>query len=176
MRSFRKQTGNITEFAAAFTVFLSMALPLLNISFVPIRYLFCQAIVSDLANSLAHCEKRSDADKMLRQDQSWKSKLANFGVTVENERLEIIATTSDGKAKLILRQGQSIPAEWLPNDPKGPFIYSLALRTSCRIAPAVGADGGIPGLSGPITLPVSGVSQWENVSPNPKNTRYFIEE
>lgn len=174
LKNVRVQQGQITEFAAAFVVFLMFALALINVSFIPVRYLFCQGIVSDLATTLAHCEKRSDADTLLKRDQTWKAKLANFGVTVLTEQSEIIATASDGSGKVTFKPGQPIPPQWLPNDPKSP-VYSIAVKTTCRISPAIGGDGGAPGLFGPVTLPVRGVCQWENTSPDAKTSKYFLE-
>lgn len=159
--------GQLTEFAAAFAILLSIVLPLITLAFVPVRYLFCQGIVSERAASLAHCEKRSDVYKALKQDQSWKSSLSKVGVAVSGEEVSFLVTTGDGKSKLVLREGQALPPEWLPDGPKGPFIYSLILSAKCAIS---------SGVISPINATIGSDSQWDNLSPDPKTLKYFIAE
>lgn len=163
----RSQKGQITEFAAAFVAFILVALPLIDVCSIPARYMLCQGIISELTSSLAHCEKRTDAYLFLKKDQSWKDTLSKFGVVVSNEQLTLLATTTDGSQKIELSESQKPSADWLPDGAKGPFIYSLTLKANCAIA---------AGLNTPVNLTVSGNSQWENVSPDPKTLKYFIAE
>lgn len=169
----RLQTGTTTEFAVAFTLVLAVTMAVINICFLPVRYLFCQAVMSELADTAGHCEKLSDANKLVKQDASWKARLASVGVTISKEELILLATTSDGKGKLRINAAQAVPDEWLPGNSKGPFIYSVILQASCTIAPAVHSKDG---LFGPVTIPVRCGSQWENISLDPKSSKYFLQE
>jgi hypothetical protein len=176
LKANRSSRGELTEFGAAFLILLSVALPLINVSFIPIRYLFCQAIIAERAALLGHCEKRSDVYQMLKQDKSWKATLAKVGVTVSNDQVVFIVTNNDGTTKTVIKEGQPLDAQWLPDAKKGPFVYSLMLSTKCAIAPAVYSSSGPPGLTSPVNLTVTGSSQWENVSADSKTSKYFIAE
>jgi hypothetical protein len=168
----RKQTGSITEFGAALVLFVGFILvPLISLSSIPGRYLLCQGVLNDFAIQLSHCEKPSEAQALV-QKASWKSRLSAAGIKVTNERLALVAVTSDGTKQISQQPGQAWPKEWLPDsaNPQDPFVYSLKLSCTCQIA--------IPGVASPLSLPLVGISHWENLARDPKSTNlvYFIEE
>lgn len=172
----KRRSGQLSEFGAAFIVLLMVIMPLINVSFVPVRYLLCQAILADRVSSLAHCEKRSDVYVLLERDQSWKSLLSKVGVTVSNEQVAFVATTSDGKQKQVLLRGQLIPPQWLPDGSNEPLIYSVSLKADCSIPPAVYGASGPPGLTAPVRMTINTDAQWENTSADPESLKYFIDE
>lgn len=163
----RSRKGQLTEFATAMLLFVCLLLPITDLCSLPLRYLFCQAMVSKLAATLAHCEKRSEAGQFLKQEQSWKATLAHLGISVSNEELELVASTSDGARKISLKESQTIPSAWLPDGPNAPYIYSIMLKADCGMK---------SGIFGPVSIRVSSDCPWENVSPNPKTLKYFIAE
>jgi len=178
----RKQRGgSIVEFAAAIALFICVVLiPFVNMGFVPVRYMLCETIISNLALRLSHCEKLTDAQTMLLDDQSWKTTLNKFGVYVSGEQIEMIATTDDGSRKFSLKEGQSWPQQWLPSGANGPYLYSLNVHCQCSINPFFHSDilPGLAGLTRPVNFEVTGGSQWENLSRDPKSATlaYFMEE
>jgi hypothetical protein len=159
-------------------LFCVILVPLVNISFIPVRYLLCQATLTELIHHLAVCEKRSDAYAILQKDHSWETSLAKYGVTVSREQLILTATTNDGNQRFVVRQNQQLPSEWLPGGSKSPCTYSLSLSADCSIAPFFHGDTGIPGLNAPISMTLSGLSQWENLAKDPKVQKFpfFINE
>lgn len=171
----RSQNGNFYEFAAALIVLISfIVVPLLTIGFIPMRFMLSHGVMSDLTYRLSHCESRTDAYTLLNKDKRWKDLLSKFGVTVSGEQLSLIATTSDGGARVVVQQGQQLSPEWLPGGAQGSLIYSLELRAQCSIAPLFHGNAAVPGLTQPVTLVLSTRSQWENVSRDPKSASFFI--
>jgi hypothetical protein len=178
----RTQKGaSLIEFAAAIALFICVVLiPFVNMGFVPVRYMLCETILANLALRLSHCEKLSDAYTMLLGDQYWKTTLNKFGVDVSGEEIVMLATTGDGSQKYSVKEGQSWPKEWLPSGANGPYLYSLTVHCQCSINPFFRGDT-LPALAGitrPVNFEVSGGSQWENLSRDPKSATlaYFMEE
>lgn len=176
----RSQNGtSLVEFGASTTLLICLILfPLINIAFIPVRYMFCHEVISDLARRLSHCETRSDAYRLMQQDQQWKAILSRCGVTVSGEQLNLIATTSDGTQSVSVGQGVQLPADWLPGGTKSPCIYSLAVSATCAISPVFSGGGGPSGLKSPINVTIAAGSQWENLARDPRSTTlaYFVNE
>lgn len=168
----RSQRGSsLAEFGPALCVFFCFVfIPLINLGFIPVRYMVSQCAHSALVSKLAQCEKRSDAYTLMKEDQRWKDLLSKFGVTVSSERLTLSATTGDGAQRISVLQGQELPATWLPGGANAPCIYSLSLTSNCSIAPV------FPDKDIDISLFAS--AQWENLSRDPSSTKlaYFINE
>jgi len=169
----RNAKGSITEFGAALVVLIgAVVLPLSVLSAVPCKYLLCQGIVTQSALHLGHCSKPSQAQTLFKNG-SWKRSLASAGIDVRNEKLQIIAVTSDGGKQYTYEPGQAFSKEWLPDAPSAkssPFIYTLKLSCSCVVP--------LPLLKAPLQIPVAASCQWENLARDPKSNTlaYFIEE
>lgn len=166
----------MAEFGPVVVVlFCFFFLPLINLSFVPVRFMLCQGAVADLTRRLAHCEKRSDADAMLKRDRWWHQFASACGATITNERLAMIITTADGADRLVVQPGGKIGAEWLPGGAKSPCIYSMEVKAQASIDQPY---KGIPGLGDSVTTTLCVRTQWENLSRDPKsqNLDFFINE
>ncbi len=167
----RKQNGNISEFGAALiTLICFVILPLLNLSFIPVRYMLCEGALNELTRRLAHCEKLTEAQDTLKKDNAWKTILDRCGVTISGERLSLLVTTSDGTRGIVLNPGGQLSDEWLPGGANGPCIYSLSVKANFTIAALY------QGPFKPVTITITSHSQWENLSKNPKSLNYFINE
>lgn len=168
--SSRRQAGSIAEFGVAIMVLICFVLlPLLNLSFIPVRYVMCEGIMSELTRRLAHSDKFSEAQTIMAKDQWWKNVLATCGVTTKGETLRMVVTTSDG-TKAITSEGGKLPDEWLPGGANGPCIYSLEVKADCTIAALY--QGPFP----PVNMTIRSHSQWENLSKDPESLKYFINE
>jgi len=139
----------------------------------------CQGVVTDLVNRLAHCETRTAAYTMLKQDERWKKLLAACGAEEKDTKLVLVATTSTGGNKeIIVEQGAPIPTEWLPDGSLGGCVYSLHLDCQCAISPLFGGTGAVTGINAPVALKVSSSAYWTNLSRDPKSPTlaFYIQE
>ncbi len=167
----RSAKGNISEFGAALVVLIcAVILPLLNFSFVPVRYMICQGAMSELVRRLAHADKLSEARELMKKEQFWIAFLGQCGVTTENEKLALIVTTSDGSKGFVVDEGKKVPDEWLPGGSNGPCIYSLSLTADCTISALCA------GMFQPAKVTVAARTQWENLSKDPRSMTYFVNE
>jgi len=165
----RGQNGSIPEFGSAFMfLIVFVLLPLLNLSFVPLRYMLCEGVISNLTRRLAHCEKYSDAEKMLTNETWHRNFLNTCGVNVRNERIRLVASSNAGGGNRV-KQGD-LPDEYLPGGSFSPCIYSLEVQADCTISALY------QGPFKPATIKLTTHSQWENLSKNPKTAQYFINE
>ena len=179
MKTKRNKNGSsLTEFGPALIVFICMFLiPVIDISFVPLRYLISQGVLNEITHRLAVVEKRSEAYTKLNTDLWWRNFLSNCGVEVSNPKLKLLICGKNETDKLTLNAGADVPDQWLPEGSKGPCVYSLELEADCAISPLYkGESGGIPGFNSPITFKMQSRSQWENLGRNPRTTEYFINE
>lgn len=174
----RRQKGHaMLEFGAGLIVFVCfIMIPLIDIGFIPVRYLIGQGVMNEFAHRLALSEKRTEAYQLLANDEGWKTFLSKCGVTVHEPKLTLVACGKDEAEKLVISQGDMVPASWLPNGTEGPCVYSLELSTECDIAPLYPGNGGMPGFTSPITLTMKSKSQWENLGRNPETSAYFLNE
>ncbi|MBX3150117.1 hypothetical protein KF728_08230 [Candidatus Obscuribacterales bacterium] len=166
----RSKKGNMSEFGSAFLLLITFIfLPLLNMSFVPVRYMICEGALTELCRRLAHSERFSDAQAMLAKEQWYKTLLNQCGVTVSGEKLTVLVTTADG-ARSTIKQSGVLPSEWLPGGSNGPCIYSLELKADCTISALY------QGPFKPAKMTLRTHSQWENLSKDPGSLEYFINE
>lgn len=177
----RNNSGqNITEFGAAIAILVCLILiPLLSVSLIPIRYGFCQGIITELVTRLSHSETRTAAYNTLNNDGRWKASIASCGSEIKDTKLVLVITTATGgKKELIVKQGDVIPPEWLPDGNLAPCVYSLHLDCTCAISPLFGGGGGITGFNAPVALTVSSSAHWENLSRDPKSATltFFVNE
>jgi len=173
MKSHRPRTkkGQVTEFGAVFCILiLFVFLPLLNLSFIPVRFMISQGVFSEVSRRLGHCEKFSEAQDLITKDQQWLQLLSLFGVTVNKPQLELLVTTSDGKRSAVFNGASKLPDEWLPGGANSPCIYSVGLKADCTISALY------QGPFQPAVVRVAAQSQWENLSKDPKSLYYFINE
>src|ERR1700709_2622481 len=108
----RDSSGQATsEFGATIAILICLVLiPVLSISFVPIRYSMCQGVITEFVTRLAHSEKRSDAYNTLDRDVRWKKLLEGFGTQVTDTKLVLIATTANGGSKkIVVQRGSACP-------------------------------------------------------------------
>lgn len=144
----RDTKGSITEFGVAVIVFFCfLFIPLVNLSFITVKYLVAHATLTKFTERLAKCDSFSAA----REEAS---RLAQDGSdTYERQILEAwgIKITAVGIADLD-------ESEQAPLDPK-----ILRLRTSIEMLPPYGGeDGGVPGITGPWPMSVVSEAMWEH--------------
>lgn len=175
----RKALGAaLSEFAAAFLVLVVfLFIPLVNMSFVAVRFFIADGAVKEFAHRLSLCEKRSDAYESLSSDSWWREFCAKCGVEMSEPKLSLLVCSADGAEKIILGSGQQVPAAWLPGGAKAPCIYSLDLSVDLMIQPVYNGGGPpVAGLTQAIPFTLNGKSNWENLSVNPASKHYFINE
>lgn len=173
----RNNSGHaISEFGASMAVFICLVLaPLIDLSFIPVRYLVTQGVVIELTHRLSLTEKRSDAYALLHNDLWWKVFLDKCGVTVKNPKLRMVVCGQNASQMTsVENSGDELPAEWLPEGSNGPCVYSLELSADCDLPPLFSLGVGIPGFTGPVTIPIKARSQWENLGRDPQTGSYYI--
>lgn len=174
----RKDGSSLTELGPALIVFVcAFLIPVIDISFVPVRYMICQGVINEYAHSLSLVEKRSEAYSRLAANSWWIGFLSKCGVEVSNPKLSLVVCGKSVTDKLSVAQGNAVPEQWLPRGSKGPCVYSLELSADCAISPLYKSEhGGIPGFNSPVVMNLKSRSQWENLGRNPKTSEYFINE
>lgn len=190
----RKTTGNtrgkrgaaLTEFAAAMSVFFCcIFVPLVDISFVPARYLLTYNNMDRVVHRMALSEKRSQALKYLHGDQSWKKAIESWGVTVKDVDANLLICEQSGSAKVTLPESTRVPNSLLPNGsklPNGGCSYAVEIITTVDVPPLFSSKVGLPGFTQPIEFKFRNRAQWENLSPDPyttsdpKSVQYYINE
>ncbi len=174
----RKSKGAaIAEFGTAFVVLVCfLFIPLVNLSFIGVRFFIVQGAVQEFAHRLALAEKRSDSYALLNSDTWWSDFCNNCGVNITDKKLRLLACSTDSADKALFNQGQKVPAEWLPGGAKAPCIYSYDLQVQITVPPIYNGGPAIPGITSPINFNINGKSAWENMSRNPVSKEYFINE
>lgn len=177
----RKRTAKgaaLAEFGAAFVLLVVFFfIPLVNMSFIGVRFFIAQGAIQEFAHRLAMAEKRSDSYSMLAADSFWSDFCKNCGVDISGSHLQLVLCAANSPDQLRLDQFQKVPAEWLPGGAKAPCIYTYDLKVDIKI-PAIYSGGGpdIPALTRPVQVSLNGRSAWENLSRNPASMEYFINE
>lgn len=172
-----KRGAAITEFSTALTVFTCFFVAIVDLAFVPARYLLVHTSLENVVHQLALSEKRTEAVQYLDNDANWKKKVESFGVTVKGAKIGMLILDNSGDTKLSLDGTAPVPKQWLPNNDKVPHVYALELSCDVDIPPLFkGGIGGIPGFNKPITFKIKNRSQWENLSPDPLTGQYYINE
>jgi hypothetical protein len=174
----RSQRGSaIAEFGGALLIFVCFFLmPVIDISFIPVRYLITNGIVNEVSHRLCLMEKRSGAYNLLTTDEWWRSFLNKCGVTVHEPTLSLIICGQDPTEKIIVNQGETIPSNWLPGGNKGPCIYSLELSLIADVPPLVHGSAGLPGFTSPLEIGFKSRSQWESLGRDPQTGEFYINE
>ncbi len=174
----------ITDFTASLVMFFCFFfVPVIDMAFVPARYLMVHTYLDSVVHRMALSEKRSQAIKYLN-DPSWKTALNTFGVTVKNAQINLRVTDSSAGKSLSLPGSTEVPKEWLPHSrrPGQTRVYSLELSVNVDVPPLFNGNGGLPGFSSPIAFTFRNRAQWENLSPDPLETgdpgnpKYYINQ
>ena len=172
-----RRGGTIAEFGAAFVVLvLFVFVPMVNLSFIAVRYFIAQGLIQEYVHRLALSEKRSDAYVSVNTDTWWKEFCDRCGVTVSDKTLKLLVCGETSPEKISIPAGTPVGPQWLPGGAKAPCIYTLDLVVSVDIPPVYNGGPAIPGITSPIPLKIEGHSNWENLSRNPVSTEYFINE
>lgn len=172
-----KRGGAIAEFGTAFVVLvIFFFVPLVNLSFIAVRYFIAQGLIQEYVHRLAQTEKRSESYTMLSNDTWWKDFCDRCGVTVSNHTLKLVVCGAGTSEKVILASGAPVTSQWLPGGSKAPCVYTMDLVVDVQVPPVYNGGPAVPGITSPLPLKIEGHSNWENLSRNPVTTEYFINE
>lgn len=172
-----KRGGAIAEFGTAFVVLvIFFFVPLVNLSFIAVRYFIAQGLVQEYVHRLAQCEKRTEAYGMLSSDVWWKEFCDRCGVTIGTPELKLLICGSSSPEKISVAQGTPVSSQWLPGGVKAPCIYTMDLVVDVLIPPVYNGGPAVPGITAPLPLKIEGHSNWENLSRNPASTEFYINE
>jgi hypothetical protein len=167
----------LTEFTAAFVVLvIFFFIPLVNMSFIGVRFFIAQGAVQEFVHRLALAEKRSDSYNTMSSDSWWSDFSKNCGLQIGSTKLDMIVSATNTADQVRLAQGQPVPPEYLPGGAKAPCIYTYELSVDINIPPIYAGGPSIPGITTPIPLKLAGRSAWENLSRDPATTEYYINE
>lgn len=182
-----KRGATLVEFACALSVFfLFIFVPLVDISFVPARYMLAYTNLDQVVHRMALCEKRSQAIEYLN-GRSWRPLIERWGVTVRNAKASLMVNDETGATRMKLDGGTAVPPSLLPNGTRRgngeveSKIYSMEIAVEVDVPPLFDSKTGLPGFSRPLTFTLRNRAQWENLSPDPttsdtKLVRYYINE
>lgn len=166
-----KRGATLLEFAAALTLFfICLFVPLIDISFIPVRYLLTFNNLDSVATRMALFEKRSQALQYLHNDKSWKNQVEGWGVTVKNVSANLVVCEQPSGSKVMLAEGAQVPSRLLPGGSKNGCTYALEITTTVDVPPLYNSKVGLPGFSQPIEFKFHNRAQWENLSPDPYTT------
>ena len=183
LRATRRKRRNaigaqIAEFGAALSVLLFAVILFVNIVVLPVRWYMTRELMLGFIQKLAICETFSEALSLLSSEPSLEEQM-NHSIGVKARQIRCAINISD-RTERIYSVGQpgAIPPTWLPNGPNGPYIYSLQLSADVEIAPlfAMQIEPKIPGLTGPILVPISLETNWEHLGRDPHTKSYFVNE
>ncbi len=175
----RNRRGHgIPEFGAAMVAFICFFLaPVIDLSFIPLRYLIAQGVVTELTHRLSLSEKRSDAYTLLGSDTWWQGFLAHFGVTAHDPKLRLVVCgLNPSNMTSVNTPLGPLSDEWLPEGVNAPCVYSLELSVDCDLPPLFNFNVGLPGFTEPVTMTIKSRSQWENLGRDPQTSKYFVNE
>lgn len=172
------------EFGAALSLFFCAVLvPLIDIAFIPVRYMLTYNNLDSVVHRMALSEKRSQALQFVHNDNSWKNQVECWGVKVKGVSANLLVCDQSG-AKSTLVEAAKVPASLLPNGARAANggTYALEITTTVDIPPLYSSKAGLPGFSQPLEFKFRNRAQWENLSPDPytttdpKQVQYYINE
>src|SRR5262249_7200362 len=86
----RPKGTTIVEFGSGLSVLLCFfVVPLIDITFVPARYMLVRGYMENVVHHMALCEKRSDAISYIK-NPAWKSFMNKLGVTVKSADASLV--------------------------------------------------------------------------------------
>jgi len=159
--------------------FMFIFFPIINLGFIPMRYGLASATVTEVVRRLSKAEKMSEAQTMLHSDKWWTKLLSDFGITVTQSNLSLIAYSVANHSQTAVTTVGSLPSQWLPNGANAPCIYTLELNTEIQVPPlwkahVPGID--VPGMTQPIAFKFHTRSNWENFGKDPETQVYYVNE
>lgn len=178
----RRRGAQAAEFAAALTaLILCVVVPLVDFGIIPVRWLLANQIVSSFAGSLSRSETLSTAYEKMNSDPTLRTLLTRIGgVTPRSIKLALVITKpADSSQQMVIDEPRSVPQNWLPDAPGGPFQYELQVSSLVEISPLVILNFGerkIPGLTAPFTMNLNSSSHWENLGRNPNTNEFYLNE
>ena len=174
----RANGSTIAEFGAGLVVFVCVVfIPVIDMSFVPARFLLVQNYLEKVVHHMAVSEKRSEAIKYMNESgNDWKKVVETFGVTFKNAKANLLVLDNSGNTQLSLPGTAPVPKAWLPTSTNQSRLYSLELVCDVDIPPLFKGSSGLPGFSKPIAFTFRNRAQWENLSPDPLQGEYYINE
>jgi hypothetical protein len=185
LRTHRRNGSQIVEFAAAIFLLTGfVAVPALDLSIVPIRWVMAQQLIDSYVRTLAMSETFTEALHILETDPSLTTRLVKLGgVKVESLDLtlkitRVVQNPAEAKSFEVHAPG-NIPPAWLPNGACQPCTYALHIDAKLAIAPAlmIGFEGmSIPGLTAPIPVLVHSSHEWMNLGQDPATEKYFMNQ
>lgn len=185
--SLRSERGSQTvEFGAALALFVSMILvPIINYSVIPLRWILANQLVSTNARKMSFCETFSQSQRMLRSEPSLGKHLEDIGgIEVKSVDLGLLATRINGRGSdrdsLFIANPGQVPPHWLPDSTNGgPCTYSLVLKVSMNISPAIPVSSSGPkimGLTAPFPATITVMREWENLGRDPVSGKFYLNE
>jgi len=168
----------LAEFGTAFALLVVFFfIPLVNMSFIGVRFLIAQGAIQEFVHRVALANKRSDSYDSLASDPSWSQICNSSGGVFTSSNLQLIVCDKNGNAT-ITQANQKIPTELLPGGSKAPCSYSFEMTAGFTIPPIYSANSGsaIPGITSPIQVQLKARSAWENLSQDPITQEFFINE
>lgn len=169
----RAQSGAaLPEFTAGLLLFFCFFfVPLVDISFVPVRYLLVHTYLEKVVHHMALSEKRSDAIKYLNTG-NWKAAVEQWGIKVKNAKANLLINDNTGSKTITIESNNKVPPNWLPDSSKKgeAFVYSLELAVEADIPPLFSSDIGLPGFNKPVSITFRNHEQWENLAADPLTT------
>lgn len=170
--------AQISEFGAALSVLLFAVILFVNVVVLPVRWYMARELMLGYVQKLALCETYSEALSILASTPSLEDQMnTNIGVKAKQIRCAINVSDRNEKNFAVDKPG-SMPLVWLPDGPNGPYIYSLQLSADVEIAPlfALQYNPKIPGLTGPVRIPISLETNWEHLGRDPHTKAFFVNE
>ncbi len=166
----------MTEFAAAFTVFICCLLvPMINVSVIPLRYVIAFAMVQEMTHKLAKCETRGQAIKQANEIVNSQDFAQRFGVTIGTSDLAILCKGQNGDLA-VFQEANPLPPTWLPGGQRSQCNYLLQVQTPVDIPPLFCGGPKITALTAPIKLNIVTTAPWENLGCDPATQKFYINE
>jgi len=177
-----KRGAQILEFGGAVFIFLTcIILPLIDLSFVPLRFGLGKSVICSKVKQLAHVDTLGEALQDERKDDALKGILSGLdGIVVKSSKLSLIIKSNKCEPpEISIDSPGAIPKKWLPDGSASPCEYSLDLVVDADVSPLIivplpGVK--VPGLTTPIPLQFNEVSVWENLGRDPVTGEFCMNQ
>jgi len=177
-----KRGAQILEFGGALFIFLTcIVLPLIDLSFIPMRFGLGKSLISTRVRHLAQVETLGEALQDESKDNSLKGILSGLdGIVVKSSRLSLIIKSSKSEPpEITIDRPGAIPKKWLPDGSASPCQYSLDLVVDVDVFPLIVVPVPwvkVPGLTAPVPLQFNEVSVWENLGRDPLTGEFSMNQ
>ena len=176
----RRQGHALTEFGPALFMFLIFFfVPIIDLGFIPVRYVIASGIVENLNKRMSMAEKMTDAENLLNTD-GWRSQLGHFGIDVQTYGLSLkIISKANADDNVVVPLTSPITNDWLPDGSNCPCVYYLQLSVDTKISPLFTMNlpaVAVPGLTAPVPINLSTSAAWENFGRDPDNNQFYLNE